>query len=141
MEACEASLGWFYNGLARTDQRNICPSGWHVPTPLDWSQLAGNTLGSSLTVNGMSGIDLDKVNLFYNWDTGQPDCVEVDYNSSYGIYGAQYNVPPPGVTAFYTTVVAYSNSPFFEWENNTPELGLWCAASRIEEAEDAMREA
>lgn len=122
MEACDIELGWFYNGPARTDPRNICPSSWHVPTALDWSRLASNTFGSSLITNSISGIDFDTVQLFYDYDTGQPDCVEEEYNS-YGIYGARYNVPEPGVTAFYTTVALTPFGPFFSFENNTTGAG------------------
>jgi uncharacterized protein (TIGR02145 family) len=31
--------GFLYNGYAATDARNICPSGWHVPTDGEWTKL------------------------------------------------------------------------------------------------------
>jgi uncharacterized protein (TIGR02145 family) len=31
--------GKFYNGYAVTDNRNICPAGWHVPTYNEWVQM------------------------------------------------------------------------------------------------------
>jgi uncharacterized protein (TIGR02145 family) len=37
-------LGYLYNGNAALDERNICPSGWHVPTDSDWENLI-KTLG------------------------------------------------------------------------------------------------
>lgn len=37
-------LGYLYNGNAVLDERNICPSGWHVPTDSDWENLI-KTLG------------------------------------------------------------------------------------------------
>ena len=39
-------LGYLYNGNAALDERNICPSGWHVPTDSDWENLI-KTLGGS----------------------------------------------------------------------------------------------
>jgi len=39
-------LGYLYNGNAVLDERNICPSGWHVPTDSDWENLI-KTLGGS----------------------------------------------------------------------------------------------
>ncbi len=35
----ETPYGKHYNGYAVTDPRNVCPTGWHVPTDLDWQQL------------------------------------------------------------------------------------------------------
>jgi uncharacterized protein (TIGR02145 family) len=31
--------GRLYTWYAATDDRNICPAGWHVPTYADWSML------------------------------------------------------------------------------------------------------
>lgn len=28
--------GKFYNGYTATDNRNVCPTGWHVPTYIEW---------------------------------------------------------------------------------------------------------
>ncbi len=39
-------LGYLYNGNAVVDERNICPSGWHVPTDSDWENLI-KTLGGT----------------------------------------------------------------------------------------------
>ena len=39
-------LGNLYNGNAVTDDRNICPVGWHVPTDSDWED-AIKTLGGA----------------------------------------------------------------------------------------------
>ncbi|MFO7879126.1 MAG: fibrobacter succinogenes major paralogous domain-containing protein [Bacteroidota bacterium] len=33
------AYGILYNWYAVDDQRNICPSGWHVPSEYDWTQL------------------------------------------------------------------------------------------------------
>lgn len=31
--------GYYYNGKAAIDPRNICPQGWHVPSDAEWTQL------------------------------------------------------------------------------------------------------
>jgi len=35
----ENSYGKYYNWFAVADSRNVCPSGWHVPTEQDWTTL------------------------------------------------------------------------------------------------------
>jgi uncharacterized protein (TIGR02145 family) len=32
--------GYLYNGYAKSDARGVCPSGWHVAKPGDWTALA-----------------------------------------------------------------------------------------------------
>jgi len=54
----EAQLyGVIYNGLAMVDPRNVCPTGWHVPTDEDWKVLEG-VVGvpvNELDQNGVRG--------------------------------------------------------------------------------------
>ncbi len=35
-----AEFGALYNGYAVTDPRNVCPSGWHVPSDGEWTTLS-----------------------------------------------------------------------------------------------------
>jgi uncharacterized protein (TIGR02145 family) len=35
----QAAYGKLYNGNAVNDERNVCPSGWHVPSHDDWIEL------------------------------------------------------------------------------------------------------
>ena len=37
--------GRLYTWYAATDDRNICPTGWHVPTDVDWSTLTTYLVG------------------------------------------------------------------------------------------------
>lgn len=39
-------FGKLYNGFAMEDSRNICPTGWHLPSDAEWATLV-NTLGGS----------------------------------------------------------------------------------------------
>lgn len=39
-------LGYLYNGNAVVDERNMCPSGWHVATDSDWDILIKNLGGT-----------------------------------------------------------------------------------------------
>ena len=35
----DSEFGKIYNGYAIVDPRNVCPTGWHVPTPAEWTSL------------------------------------------------------------------------------------------------------
>jgi uncharacterized protein (TIGR02145 family) len=37
----ENPYGKLYNWYAVADQRNVCPTGWHVPTDAEWNTLVG----------------------------------------------------------------------------------------------------
>lgn len=47
----ECPHGKLYNWFATADSRNICPTGWHVPTDLEWSNLI-NFLGGEVLAGG-----------------------------------------------------------------------------------------
>ena len=46
-----STYGYLYNGYAASDSRNICPSGWHVPTDGEWTTLS-DFLGGSAVAGG-----------------------------------------------------------------------------------------
>jgi uncharacterized protein (TIGR02145 family) len=46
-----ATYGYLYNWYAATDNRKICPTGWHIPTELEWNSLF-NSLGGILVAGG-----------------------------------------------------------------------------------------
>lgn len=37
----DSVFGKLYNWYAATDARGVCPSGWHVPTDVEWQQMEG----------------------------------------------------------------------------------------------------
>ncbi len=47
----ECPFGKLYNWYAVTDSRNLCPSGWHVPSEAEWSTLT-NFLGGQDVAGG-----------------------------------------------------------------------------------------
>ena len=60
--------GYFYNGFAIMDSRNICPTGWHIPTKLEWEELLdifGNHDPQNNTWNP-SGAALKDINYWPN---------------------------------------------------------------------------
>jgi uncharacterized protein (TIGR02145 family) len=46
-------FGKLYNGYAMEDSRNICPTGWHVPTNDEWAILMTTLGGSDVAASAM----------------------------------------------------------------------------------------
>jgi uncharacterized protein (TIGR02145 family) len=55
--------GRLYNGWAKNDPRELCPSGWHVSTVLDWNSLVACFGGYELAGDALKGTDV----LFEDW--------------------------------------------------------------------------
>ena len=53
------SYGLLYNWYAVTDNRNICPAGWHVPSNDEWAILADYLISNGYGFGG-NGIDIGK---------------------------------------------------------------------------------
>jgi uncharacterized protein (TIGR02145 family) len=64
----DSAYGKLYNWYAVHDPRNICPTGWHVPTDAEWT-----TLTDYLIANGHSGAEVSvlKANFGWNYYKGQ----------------------------------------------------------------------
>jgi uncharacterized protein (TIGR02145 family) len=54
--------GYLYNGHAATDDRGLCPSGWHVPSVVDWGVL-DNCAGNRST---LTYLDLERLQEFFD---------------------------------------------------------------------------
>jgi uncharacterized protein (TIGR02145 family) len=93
------TYGLFYNWFAVTDNRNICPAGWHVPSNAEWSTLsdflggkdvAGGKMKSTGTIEQGNG-------LWYNPNTGATNssgftALPAGYRINYGNYYSIGNV-------------------------------------------------
>ena len=44
-------LGYLYNAHVVLSNKNVCMTGWHIPTPTEWADLA-NSLGGAETAGG-----------------------------------------------------------------------------------------
>jgi uncharacterized protein (TIGR02145 family) len=54
-----ATYGYLYNWYAATDNRKICPTGWHIPTEPEWNSLFNSiggifVAGEKMTYTGSS---------------------------------------------------------------------------------------
>ena len=67
LDGCDESwsqnqYGRLYNGHAVYDPRGLCPSGWHVSTEVDWTEMLNHLLGDSSTISLASLLKAD-----YGW--------------------------------------------------------------------------
>jgi uncharacterized protein (TIGR02145 family) len=60
-----ATYGRFYNWYAVDAAQGLCPSGWHVPTDQDWTDLE-----SYLTSEGFTGTEGTALKFTSGWDSG-----------------------------------------------------------------------
>jgi len=63
------SYGYLYNGYVIGNVKDICPSGWHVPTITEWTTLANNLGGASVAgtkMNDLAG-SLRRINFNLVW--------------------------------------------------------------------------
>ena len=63
----EIPYGNLYNGFAVADNRNMCPSGWHVPSDSDWTTLTTYLGGESVAGGKMKSISTA---YWYSHNTG-----------------------------------------------------------------------
>ena len=115
----ESIYGKMYNGYAVHDTRNVCPSGWHIPSISEWIQLFDLFGNTSLIYNGA---DFSSGNAFkaINISTGIPwDGLGSGNNHSY------MSLVPSGMNYGYITLSSYSgfNSYGYYWTDDTGYIG------------------
>ncbi len=104
------NYGYLYNWYAVTDIKGICPTGWHIPTDSEWTNLA-NFLGGE----GLAG---GKLKSTTNWKTPNRDATnEVGFS---GLNG--------GIRGYDGTFAFLRYGGFF-WSNTTYDTGnAWTRA-------------
>lgn len=75
-DACDdvqslSEYGRLYNWLAVDDERGLCPTGWHVPTDVEWTELEHYI--TSQGISGMEGTALKSTTGWSNNDNGTND--------------------------------------------------------------------
>ena len=105
----ETKYGWAYNGdknlisnygrlytwYTITDPRNVCPSGWHVPSDADWNELKSYLENNSFGFEG-SGPDIGKsLAANSNWEASTTNgSIGNDLPSN---NTSSFNVQPAGI--------------------------------------------
>ena len=100
-QANDSTYGKLYNWHALSDSRGICPTGWHVASDAEWTQMAnflggknvaGGMLKSTGTIEGGSGLwyapnsDATNSSLF----TGLPGGYRINYGTFYSLGNLAY---------------------------------------------------
>ena len=98
IDACDetqslAEYGRLYNWYAVDDARSLCPSGWHVPSDGEWTDLENHI--SSQGFSGTEGTALKSTYGWYNGGNGTDDFgfsalpggLRFEYNGSFGVAG------------------------------------------------------
>lgn len=122
--------GKLYNGYAVTDERSICPEGWHIPTKEEWQTLidylggiytAGNLLKASsdwndlnTNTNNLSGFTALPGGMRLH---GLPDRVYTEY---WGINEQAY---------FATSDEYIYNDIYYMWYANVMNITEWARVS------------
>ena len=96
----ECPYGKLYNGFSVVDSRNLCPSGWHLPSNNEWDVLksyvgGGNNSGLNLMSDNISyweflgtsnanSSGFSALPSLMRWSVGYfPDFIDLDFHSFY----------------------------------------------------------
>jgi len=116
------TYGWFYNWYAVSDQRNICPDGWHIPSDAELT-----ILSTYLGGNEISGGKLKETGTSH-WQS--PNTGATNESGFTALPGAFYLAGPgwtdPGNFGMWWTATEYNSAESWNWNlsNNSSSLSL-----------------
>ena len=110
-----ANYGRLYTWYAVNDSRNICPTGWHVPTDAEWTILTDYLTNNGYGYEGSGDDNVKSMAATYGW-------------SHYGIVGTPGNDPSLNNRSGFTAIPAgYRwNGSFY----NFGEYGYWWSSTQ-----------
>ena len=109
-EACDEEwslieYGRLYNWHAVNDERDLCPTGWHVPTDWEWSNLL-NHLGDPVSAG-------EKLKTDYGWNGGN------------GTNSSGFSGLPSGTRGWSSAVFGYAGNRAYWWSSSTDGQKAW----------------
>lgn len=111
--------GVLYNWMAVTEQRGICPTGWHVPTNVEWDTLA-KFLGGNEVAGG-------KMKARLHWET--PNEAATNESSFHalpkGMYGINGSFNNVGKNAYWWSASENDKNSAWGREVGFNESGLY----------------
>ena len=126
-----ATYGRLYNWYAATDDSELCPTGWHVPTDGEWTALE-----TYLGANGHSGTEGTALKSTSGWNSGGSgtddfgfsalpggDRIYSDGNFNYaGSFGYWWSSSPSGGSAWFRFL--YYGNPSVGRYDGSPRYGF-----------------
>jgi uncharacterized protein (TIGR02145 family) len=118
-QTLEGALGKLYNWYAVNDSRNLCPSGWHVPSYNEWSQLtaflggdeiAGHHLKDNLEWNGSNSSGFSMLPCGLRLNNGAFDFIDG--------YGYCWSSSPAAGSGAHSVGFDYSQTSVFRFEGH-----------------------
>ena len=115
-DACDSDwslseYGRLYNWYAVDDARGLCPSGWHVPTDGEWTELE-----DYISSQGFSGTEHAALKSIYGWvNTGSSGNGTDDFGFS----------APPGGARHYSDFFYNAGSYGFWWSSSPNGGNAW----------------
>jgi uncharacterized protein (TIGR02145 family) len=110
------SFGRLYTWYAATDNRNICPVGWHVPADSEWSTLTDYLISNGYGYDGGGTNILKSMASEAGWDTcqiaGSIGCEPMMNNSS------GFSALPGGIRTINGTFYSMGSAAW--WWTSTP---------------------
>ena len=110
-------FGCFYNSFAVQDSRKLAPTGWHIPSDVEWKTLEKTIGMSDLEVNALAWRGTNEAELLLNknlegWQTGTVPFGMDTYDFSIFPAGCRLfsGEITSGFTAFFWTATATANS-------------------------------
>jgi uncharacterized protein (TIGR02145 family) len=80
----ECPFGKLYNWYAVNDMRNLCPTGWHMPSIIEWSSLLSYLGGEGVSAGGKLGSSNNQIWLY-------PEVGTSNESGFSGLPGGNYN--------------------------------------------------
>ena len=123
-----AIYGRLYTWYAVTDNRNLCPTGWHIPTDAEWSTLENNLIENGYNYDGTTTINkvakaLASTSLWQS-NTGNGTVGNIDYpfiRNAVGFSGL------PGGDRNVNGVFGFSGIYGNWWSSTENSLNIPCA--------------
>jgi len=128
IDACDeaqslAEYGRLYNWYAVDDARGLCPSGWHLPTDGEWTDLENH-----ITSQGFSGTEGTALKATYGWNGGGNGTDDFGFSAL------------PGGARYYSGGYFYVAGNVGHWWSSSPSGGSAWARYLLYDSPDVGRD-
>ena len=115
------TYGWFYNWYAVSDNRNISPAGWHIPSKVELTTLSDYLGGDDISGGKLKESGTSRWNSPNNFSTNESGFTALP--------GAFYFASPgyvsPGDFGTWWTATEYNSTDSWNWNLDNSSTGLF----------------